>query len=56
VNVARALERAARHFPDKPAILFEGRRLSYEFVDELPKSASGKILKRILRHSERPSR
>jgi long-chain acyl-CoA synthetase len=29
VNVAQSLERAARHFPDKPAILFEGQRLSY---------------------------
>jgi long-chain acyl-CoA synthetase len=33
VNVARALERAARHFPDKPAILFEDRRLSYRELD-----------------------
>jgi long-chain acyl-CoA synthetase len=29
VNVAQALERAARHFPDTPAILFEDQRLSY---------------------------
>jgi long-chain acyl-CoA synthetase len=29
VNVAHALERAARYFPDKPAILFEDRRLDY---------------------------
>ncbi len=33
MNVARALERAARHFPDKPAILFEDRRLSYRELD-----------------------
>jgi long-chain acyl-CoA synthetase len=32
VNVARALERAARYFPDKPAILFEGRCLSYLYL------------------------
>src|SRR5262245_15476299 len=29
VNVAHALERAARHFPDKPAILFEEGRLDF---------------------------
>jgi long-chain acyl-CoA synthetase len=29
---------------------------AYEFVDTLPKSASGKILKRALRQSERPAR
>ena len=29
---------------------------AYEFVDELPKSASGKILKRILRESKGPTR
>ena len=33
MNIARALERAARHFPDKPAILFEDRRLSYRELD-----------------------
>ena len=37
MNVARTLERAARHFPDKPAILFEGRRVSYR---ELERAAS----------------
>lgn len=29
MNIAEHLDRAARHFPDKPAILFEGRALSY---------------------------
>ena len=29
MNIAQHLERAARHFPDKPAILFEGDSLSY---------------------------
>ena len=33
MNVARALERAARHFPDKPAILFEDGRLTYRELD-----------------------
>jgi long-chain acyl-CoA synthetase len=33
VNVARALERAARHFPDKPAILFECARVSCRELD-----------------------
>ncbi|HEU5322612.1 MAG TPA: long-chain fatty acid--CoA ligase [Methylomirabilota bacterium] len=33
MNVVRALERAARHFPDKPAILFESRRLTYRELD-----------------------
>ena len=37
MNVARALERAARHFPDKPAILFEDRSVSYR---ELERAAS----------------
>jgi long-chain acyl-CoA synthetase len=42
VNVARALERAARHFPGKPAILFEGRRLSYRELDcEASRTAHG---------------
>jgi long-chain acyl-CoA synthetase len=34
VNIARALERAARHFPDGTAILFEDRRVSYRELDE----------------------
>jgi len=29
MNIAQHLERAARHFPDKPAILFEGQSLTY---------------------------
>jgi long-chain acyl-CoA synthetase len=29
VNIARALERAARHFPEHPAVLFEDREWSY---------------------------
>jgi long-chain acyl-CoA synthetase len=33
VNIARALERAARHFPDGTAILFEDRRVSYRDLD-----------------------
>jgi long-chain acyl-CoA synthetase len=33
VNVARALERAARYFGDKPAILFEDRCLTYRDLD-----------------------
>ena len=33
VNVAHALERAARYFPDKPAILFEDRCLSYRDLE-----------------------
>ena len=33
MNVAHALERAARYFPDKPAILFEDRCLSYRDLE-----------------------
>jgi non-ribosomal peptide synthetase component E (peptide arylation enzyme) len=29
MNIAQHLERAARHFPDKPAILFDGQALTY---------------------------
>jgi hypothetical protein len=48
VNVVRhALERSACLSPDKPAILFAVLRAG-EFVAELPKSASGTILKRVL--------
>jgi long-chain acyl-CoA synthetase len=34
VNIARALERAARHFPDGTAILFEDRRVTYRELDQ----------------------
>jgi acyl-CoA synthetase (AMP-forming)/AMP-acid ligase II len=29
MNIAQHLERAARHFPDKPAILFEGQSVTH---------------------------
>lgn len=34
MNVAESVVRAARFFPDKPAILFEGRQVSYRQLDE----------------------
>jgi len=34
VNIAHNLERAARHFPNKPAILFEGGEISYRQLEE----------------------
>src|SRR4029078_2791764 len=33
MNIARALEKAARHRPDQPAILFEGERLTYRELE-----------------------
>jgi len=30
MNIARALEKAARHRPDQPAILFEGARAAMQ--------------------------
>jgi acyl-CoA synthetase (AMP-forming)/AMP-acid ligase II len=61
-----------RKSPDRPAIQYYGRRISYgeldeqsdrlaaaykyprilEFVEELPRTGSGKILKRVLRERE----
>jgi long-chain acyl-CoA synthetase len=32
MNIAQHLERAARHFPDRPALLFEGQRISYAML------------------------
>src|SRR3990172_3813140 len=34
MNVAHNLERAVRYFPDKPALLFEGREISYQELEE----------------------
>ena len=34
MNIAHGLERAARHFPDRPAILFEGREIGYRELEE----------------------
>ncbi len=34
MNIAHNLERAARHFPNKPAILFEGAEISYCQLEE----------------------
>ena len=34
MNVAQNVERARLHFPGKDAILFEGRNLTYEQLDE----------------------
>lgn len=35
MNIARNVERAALHFPEKPAVIFEGRRLTYADLDRL---------------------
>jgi long-chain acyl-CoA synthetase len=40
VNIARALERAAHHFPDGAAILFEDRRVSYRDLDRAASRAA----------------
>jgi long-chain acyl-CoA synthetase len=42
MNIAQHVERAARHFPDKPAILFEGHALTYaELQQEVDRTAHG---------------
>ena len=41
MNVAHNLERAVRYFPDKPAILFEGRELSYRRLEEAVNRTAG---------------
>jgi long-chain acyl-CoA synthetase len=44
VNIAQHLERATRHFPAKPAIIFEGRSLSYaELQREVDATAHGLV-------------
>ncbi len=34
MNIAHNVERARRHFPDREAILFEGKTLTYAQLDE----------------------
>ena len=41
MNIAHNLERAARHFPNKPAILFEGGELSYRQLEEAVNRVAG---------------
>jgi long-chain acyl-CoA synthetase len=42
VNIASHVARAARHFPDQPAILFEGRTITYaEVRDQVQRVAAG---------------
>ena len=44
MNIAEHLDRAARHFPDKPAIIFEGRTFSYaELQHEVDAAAHGLV-------------
>ena len=44
MNIAEHFERAARHFPDKPAILFEGQALTYaELQQEVDRTAHGLV-------------
>ena len=46
VNIARMAERAARHYPDKPAILFEDRCLSYRELDHAASRTAHALAKR----------
>jgi acyl-CoA synthetase (AMP-forming)/AMP-acid ligase II len=46
VNIARMAERAARHYPDKPAILFEDRGLTYRELDRGASRAAHALAKR----------
>src|SRR5688500_13667023 len=42
MNIAGHIDRAARHFPHEPAILFEGRTITYlELRDQVQRVASG---------------
>jgi long-chain acyl-CoA synthetase len=42
MNIAQNIERAAAHFPDQPAILFEGQRISYrELLTQVDRAARG---------------
>jgi long-chain acyl-CoA synthetase len=42
MNISNNVERAARYFPDKPAIVFEGQRISYRQLEEtVNRSARG---------------
>ena len=34
MNVAQNIERAAIYFPDKPAIIFEGKQISYSEINK----------------------
>lgn len=51
MNIAQHLERAARTFPDRLAVVCAHRALTYRDHgdNEMPKNATGKILKRVLR-------
>ncbi len=41
MNIAHNLERAARHFPNKPAVLFEGDEISYRQEEAVNRVAGG---------------
>jgi long-chain acyl-CoA synthetase len=42
MNIADNVDRAARHFPDRPAIIFEGRQISYrQLRDQVDRVARG---------------
>ena len=42
MNIAQNIERAAAHFPDQPAILFEGQRITYrELLAQVDRTARG---------------
>ena len=46
MNVGSALAGWARHDPDRSAILFEGRRLSYGALDDLAGRVAGALQER----------
>jgi long-chain acyl-CoA synthetase len=46
VNIARMAERAARHYPDKPAILFEDCSLTYRELDRAASRTAHALAKR----------
>ena len=48
MNIAQNIERATRHFPDAPAICFEGQTISYRALSAaLDRTAHGLVALRV---------
>ena len=44
MNIAQHIERAAKRFPDKPAILFEGRPITYRQLEAMVNQTANALL------------
>src|SRR5690242_8435132 len=53
MNIAEHLERAARHFPDRPAIIFEGQTLSYAKLQRQVDAAARGLVKQGVERGDR---